>query len=181
VKTPENKSVGRDVTAGHHEPVIEKPAKSFSIKDLLNGEQQVTTVKKEGAQAVAETSATPKKEFSPEGFYEAWELFTSQLEGEGARIVSMFKNIRPEFENEGLIKIHLSNATQKDIFILNYKPRLLALLESRFIAPGLDIETTVDLSEKSNVLYTDEQKSAYLFNKYPALKEMKKAFNLDIP
>jgi DNA polymerase-3 subunit gamma/tau len=180
-KAPENKSVGRDVTAGHHEPLIEKPSRSFSIRDLLNDDQPVAAGKKEEVQAVPEASTIPKKEFSPEGFYEAWELFTSQLEGEGARIVSMFRNIRPEFENESLIKIHLSNATQKDLFILNYKPRLLALLESRFTAPGLDIETTVDHTEKNNVLYTDEQKSTYLFNKYPALREMKKAFNLDIP
>jgi hypothetical protein len=92
----------------------------------------------------------------------------------------MFKTIKPEFENDQTIKIHLSNAAQKDTFILNYKQRLITFLESRFEVPSIDIETTIDLVETNDVLYTDEQKSSYLFNKYPVLKEMKKTFNLDI-
>jgi hypothetical protein len=45
---------------------------------------------------------------------------------------------------------------------------------------GIDIETTVDLSESTDILYSDEQKLNHLVNKYPILKEMKKTFNLDI-
>ena len=45
---------------------------------------------------------------------------------------------------------------------------------------GIEIETTVDLSESNEILYSDEQKLNYLSNKYPILKEMKKTFNLDI-
>jgi DNA polymerase-3 subunit gamma/tau len=181
VKTPEIKDVIRDVIATHHEPVVEKPSKSFSIKDLLNGEQLVSTEKTEKPLQLTDESAGPRKELTPEGFYEAWTEFTSRLDGEGVRVVSMFRNIRPEFESESLIRIHLNNADQKDLFILNYKPRVLAFLESKFVAPGLDIETIVDLSENNEILYTDEQKSSYLFNKYPALREMKKVFNLDLP
>ncbi len=92
----------------------------------------------------------------------------------------MFKSIKPEVENDHLIKIHLSNATQKDTFILNYRQRLITFLENRFNMPEFDIETSVDLSETNEILYSDEQKQNYLFNKYPILKEMKKNFNLDI-
>jgi hypothetical protein len=46
--------------------------------------------------------------------------------------------------------------------------------------PEIDIETSIDITETNDILYTDEQKSNYLFNKYPVLKEMKKTFNLDI-
>jgi DNA polymerase-3 subunit gamma/tau len=92
----------------------------------------------------------------------------------------MFKSIRPEVEDEQNIKIHLSNAAQKDTFILNYRPKLVSFLESRFIMSGIDIETTVDLSESNEILYSDEQKLNYLTNKYPILKDMKKTFNLDI-
>jgi hypothetical protein len=42
------------------------------------------------------------------------------------------------------------------------------------------IETTVDLSDNNEILYSDEQKYNYLVNKYPDLKEFKKSFNLDI-
>ncbi|MGE5421259.1 MAG: hypothetical protein ACM3UT_13810 [Chloroflexota bacterium] len=123
----------------------------------------------------------PKQEFTPESFSAAWLEFIEQLTGEGPRIVSMFKSVKPEFEDENTIIIHLHNATQKDIFILNYKPRLINFLGSRFIIPGLDIQTTVDKIENEDVLYTDDQKQNYLLNKYPALREMKKNFNLDIP
>ena len=92
----------------------------------------------------------------------------------------MFKAITPELENDQTVKIHLSNAAQKDTFILNYKPKLLSFLESRFLLNDLDIETTIDSSEAGEVLYSDEKKLNYLINKYPILKEMKKTFNLDI-
>ena len=111
----------------------------------------------------------------------AWTEFTDQLNGEGTRIISMFKSIKPEVENDQTIKIHLSNAAQKDTFIQNYKQRLINFLENKFILPEIDIETTIDLSETNDILYTDEQKYNYLFNKYPVLKEMKKNLILILP
>jgi hypothetical protein len=92
----------------------------------------------------------------------------------------MFKTIRPEVENDQTIKIHLSNAAQKDTFILHYRPKLVSFLENKFDLPELDIETTIDTSEASEMPYTDDQKLSYLINKYPILKDMKKTFNLDI-
>jgi DNA polymerase-3 subunit gamma/tau len=92
----------------------------------------------------------------------------------------MFKSINPEVENDQTIRIHLNNAAQKDTFVLNYKQRLINFLQNKFILPEIDIETTVDFSETNEILYSDEQKFNYLFNKYPILKEMKKNFNLDI-
>ena len=92
----------------------------------------------------------------------------------------MFKAIKPELENDQTIRIHLSNAAQKDTFILNYRPRLVSFLENRFIMTGIDIETAVDLTESNEILYSDEQKLNHMVNKYPVLKEMKKTFNLDI-
>jgi DNA polymerase-3 subunit gamma/tau len=166
---------------GHHDPIIEKPSKTFSIKDIISedikraGKQEETSVINE-----PEVHLKTKEDFTPEAFEAAWQLFTDQLKGEGTRIVSMFKAIRPELENDQTIKIHLSNAAQKDTFILNYRPRLVSFLESRFIMTGIDIETAVDLTESNEILYSDEQKLNYMVNKYPVLKEMKKTFNLDI-
>ena len=54
-------------------------------------------------------------------------------------------------------------------------------MEKKFLLRELDIETSVDLSETNELLYTDEQKYNYLLSKYPVLKEFKKTFNLDIP
>jgi len=167
--------------SGRHDPVIEKTSKSFSIKDIISEDNKPAESQIEQAESNDnEVNIEQKDKFSPEAFEAAWEEFTDQLKGDGTRIISMFKSIKPEVENDQTIRIHLSNTAQKDTFIQNYKQRLLTFLENRFIMSGIDIETSVDLSEKNDILYTDEQKSNYLFNKYPILKEMKKTFNLDI-
>jgi len=177
----DNKISKKDVPSGKHDPVIEKPSKSLSIKELISEDNRVDEkdIKLDHI-SVNEDLVTQKSEFSSDTFEAAWREFTEQLNGEGTRIVSMFKSIKPEVENDKTIRIHLSNATQKDTFIQNYKQKLLTFLANKFSQTDFDIETSVDLPETENILYTDDQKSSYLFNKYPILKEMKKNFNLDI-
>ncbi len=164
-----------------HTPVIERPTKTFSIKNIISENRQ-PDVRQTDNSAVKEpdTVIHVREAITPEAFETAWKEFTEQLKGDGNRIVSMFKTIVPEFENDQTLKIHLSNAAQKDTFILNYRPKLLNFLEARFILSDFDIETTIDQSETGDALYSDEQKLNYLTNKYPILKEMKKTFNLDI-
>ncbi len=181
VQTSEKKVINTELTSGKHDPVIEKPSKTFSIKEIISDD--ILPINKKEEKSVLndpEVQLKPKDEFTPQAFESAWQEFTDKLKGEGTRIVSMFKTIRPELENDQTIKIHLSNAAQKDIFILNYRPKLVSFLESRFIMSDIEIETTVDLTESSEILYSDEQKLNYLTNKYPILKDMKKTFNLDI-
>jgi DNA polymerase-3 subunit gamma/tau len=173
--------INREMTSGSHDPVIEKPSKTFSIKEIIS--EDIETGDKKNEKLVLndpEVRLQPKEEFTPQAFDIAWQEFKDQLKGDGTRIVSMFKSIRPEVENDQTIKIHLNNAAQKDTFILNYKPKLISFLEKKFIFSDIDIETTVDLTESNEILYSDDQKLNYLINKYPILKDMKKIFNLDI-
>jgi len=65
--------------------------------------------------------------------------------------------------------------------VQNYKPKLSGFMENRFLVNELEIETSVDISETNELLYTDEQKYNYLVSKYPVIKDLKKNFNLDIP
>jgi hypothetical protein len=110
----------------------------------------------------------------------AWNDFIDTLKGDGTRIISMFKSIKPELGDDNVIKIHLSNAAQKDLFVQNYKQKMIAFLTDKLNLQGIDIESVVDVSENNDILYSDEQKYNYLVTKYPALKELKKTFNLDI-
>jgi DNA polymerase III subunit gamma/tau len=184
----ENYDSGRDtgrkeLQPGKHIPVVEKPSKIFSIKDIIS--EDINTDRN-----LAETSGLPDPEpepyqrsrtaFTSEAFENCWPDFIDQLQGDGPRIISMFRSMKTEFENDQTIKIHLSNAAQRDTFVQNYRQKLLSYLQNKFIVPGIDIETIVDLTETNEILYSDEQKYNYLFNKYPILKEMKKNFNLDI-
>jgi DNA polymerase-3 subunit gamma/tau len=178
----EKKEISTEAVQGRHDPVIVKPSKAFSIKEIISEDNRPAVNNQEDAVVLKEPEVhlKPKQEFTPDAFEIAWLEFTDGLRGEGTRIVSMFKSIRPELENDQTIKIHLNNAAQKDTFILNYKPKLISFLENKFILSDIDVETTVDLSESSEILYSDEQKLNYLINKYPILREMKKTFNLDI-
>ncbi len=166
---------------GKHVPVIEKSPRSFSIKEVIHEKEKPD-------RSAAEKISPPenkdphrhKAEFTGSAFMTAWHEFVENLKGEGTRIVSMFKSIQPEVEDEHTIRIHLSNAAQKDIFIQNYKSKLIGFLENKFLIQEMDIETSVDLSETNDLLYTDEQKYNYLQAKYPVLKDFRKAFNLDM-
>jgi hypothetical protein len=180
VHTSERKITIQEVTSGKHDPVIDKPSKTFSIKEIISEDNKAEEKQEErSVMNDPEVHLKPKEEFTPKAFENAWREFTDQLKGEGTRIVSMFKSILPELENDQTIKIHLSNAAQKDTFILNYKPKLVNFLESKFILSRLDIETTIDFSEINETPYNDDQKLNFLINKYPILKDMKKTFNLD--
>jgi len=164
-----------------HMPVIEKAPRTFSIKEAISekerSENQTSDASIHYGKKVPSDS---KAEFTEDAFASAWQEFIESLKGEGTRIVSMFKSVHPEIGDEHTVRIHLNNAAQKDIFVQNYKPKLIGFLENRFIVSGLKIETSVDLEETNDLLYTDEQKFNYLQEKYPALKDFKKTFNLDL-
>jgi DNA polymerase-3 subunit gamma/tau len=166
-----------------HMPVIEKPVRTFSIKEVISetGEPEHKIITKAaGQKEEILQAAAPGLDLNNETFASAWLEFIDCIKGEGTRVVSMFKAIVPEFGEENAIRIHLNNAAQKDTFIQNYKSRLLAFLEQKFHVPDLDIEALVDLSDTHEIPYTDEQKYNYLQKKYPVLKDFKKTFNLDI-
>jgi len=171
-----------EVPDSRHIPATPKPIKSISIKEIMaEGEEPAAKPDDTDKQDLTTVDIESRERLTPESLSEAWAEFTGRLKGEGTRIVSMFKTIRPELENGQTIRIHLTNAAQKDLFVQNYKSRLIGFLDTKFIMGGVDIETIVDLSQSNDILYTDEQKYNYLVSKYPAIKEFKKAFNLDIP
>jgi DNA polymerase-3 subunit gamma/tau len=171
----------QDDSSGKHTPVIEKHAKSFSIKNIISDEKKAAHDNtKPAVVSELKNDVHPLEEFSSQSFEKAWDEFTDSLKGEGTRIISMFKSVTTEVENDQNIRIHLSNAAQKDLFVQNYKQKLASFLKNRFKSQDIDIETVVDLSETNDILYSDEQKYNYLVSKYPGLKDLKKAFNLDI-
>lgn len=179
------KPISSENPGGKHGPVIEKQTRSFSIKGIISDE-------KKDNQPVSNQTAvidpephqhdqTPAEELTAESFDKAWKEFTDSLKGEGPRVASMLKSVKTEINDDAGISIHLSNAALKDLFVLNYKPRLSAFLQRKFKQGDIEIITMVDLSESSDIIYSDEQKFNHLVSKYPGLKDFKKAFNLDIP
>lgn len=178
----------QDKITSHHqliphkpEPVKEKESKTVSIKNIIAEEfkpYEKTNLSKEIPGKSDKEVIKP--EFNDNSFSTAWNDFKDSVISDGPRVASMFKSIKPELQNEGTILLHLSNAAQRDMFDQNYKQKLANYIETRFNTKKLDIETVVDLSDANEILYSDEQKYNYLSSKHPIIKDMKKAFNLDI-
>jgi DNA polymerase-3 subunit gamma/tau len=171
----------QDISSGQHTPVIEKHTKSFSIKNIISEEKKaIESAIRPLDESELKNEINTREEFNVLSLEKAWNEFTDLLKGDGARVISMFKTIKTEVDNDHVIKIHLSNAAQKDLFVQNYRQKLVSFLNKRFKSHDIDIDTIVDLSDTNEILYSDEQKYNYLVSKYPELKDLKKAFNLDI-
>ena len=156
-------------------------SKSFSIKEVISeNEKPAENISANIEIEETDESFQSKPDLNYESFEKTWKEFVDSLKGEGTRIISMFKTIRPEFLNNQLLKLHMTNAAQKDLFVQNYKQRLKSIIGERFSVEDMEIESVVESAETNEVIYTDEQKYTYLVNKYPMLKEIKKTFNLDL-
>ncbi len=154
--------------------------KSFSVKNLISGNNDNSQEEAiPGKQDSGPSGKHELLEMSAENFQKAWNDFSDEIKNDGPRVVSMFKSVKTELHPDGTISLHLSNAAQRDSFNQNYKQRLSLFLERKFGTKGIEIESVVDTSEIEGVIYSDEQKYNHLVSKHPALKEIRKTFNLD--
>lgn len=181
ITVPDQSGITMQEPGPKHAVVIEKHPRSFSIKDIMSDQKKEAEAEKppEEETGIIE-EAGPKTDLDAETFGPAWNDFIDLVKGDGPRILSMFKSVITDIEEDRII-IHLSNATQKEIFVQNYKQRLQGLLNKRFNQQNVEIETVVDIGENGGIIYSDEQKYNHLVSKYPELREMKRLFNLDIP
>jgi DNA polymerase III subunit gamma/tau len=175
---PQAKTTGQAPEITVTKPV--QGSRSFSVKDIIS--EGPENYKKDGEENKAENRAaepTGIDEFTVAAFEKALAEFSDHVKDDGPRVASMFKSITTEAGEGKTLILHLSNAAQRDMFIQTYKHRFTAFLEKRFGKNIPDIEATVDSSESDGIIYSDEQKYNYLVAKYPSLKDIRKAFNLD--
>lgn len=170
--------------APSHIAVVEKAPRTFSIRDVITDTKPPADSKpaeddRDAADTDVSDTGVPAMELNEDNFALVWKEFREGLSNEGPRIISMFKSLKFTIEEDNIIRIYFSNASQKDIFNENYRQRMLKLLKNRFLGDETDIETAVDISETRETPYTDEQKYNYLKDKYPKMKDFIKTFNLD--
>ncbi|MGB4291659.1 MAG: DNA polymerase III subunit gamma/tau [Bacteroidales bacterium] len=167
-KPPENKIVSNE--------------RSLSIKELINGFQATQTEQKFPSEIKTDdlpADASSKEKFDPNEFLKLWKKFTETVKNEGPRVSGMFKSLKVEIHKDKVVTIHLNNIAQKELFNRNYKQRLLAFMEEYYGKDLFEIETVVDPVESEDIIYSDEQKYQFLTSKYPAIKDIRKKFNLD--
>lgn len=158
----------------------QRETRSLSIKDVISEDKKRYSDITSDEQLITEKPAESYGEiFSAEKFGLAWSEFTEDVKEDGPRVASMFKSIKPEVHPDNTVTLHMSNVDQSDLFTRNYRQRLVTFLEKKFRDSSFNIEAKVDMSETNGIIYSDEQKYNYLVSRYPSLKEIRKAFNLD--
>ena len=157
-------------------------ANTVSVRDIIS---------KEGNQRTEPSISTSEKnvlvppleksvEFSEQSLNDAWSDFAKTLRQESPRISGQLESYRPQIADNYTIVIKLSNAALKEEFDKKYKFSLTLFLSDRFGAKGFEIVSNVEETENEDpVYYTDEQKYTRLASKNPALKELRRTFNLD--
>ena len=178
----EKKNIQPEQIAAKAGTVKETEQKSFSIKDILSEESEVYEKEKtdlDEENLKAGSADVILNAINPDKFKSAWKEFTGKVQSDGPRVASMFKSIMSELHPDNSIVIHLSNTSQQEMFVKNYKQKLTNFLEEEFHVKNIDIQIAVDLSQTDGIIYSDEQKFNHLTKKNPALKDIRKAFNLD--
>jgi DNA polymerase III subunit gamma/tau len=175
----------KDNSSGYdHKPgiydIIKKETKSVSIKNLISDEKVLYPAEKNGG--IYNLNATvPKSDrrLTKDELLSAWSEFADMIKSDSPRIAGMVKTIKPELDSGNKITMHLNNEALKETFIQNYKPKLTNFLTEKLENNSIEIEIVVDFVESNDILYTSEQKFNHMTEKYPAMKDLKKSFNLD--
>lgn len=161
----------------------EEEKRSVSIKDLLNNHDADNP---ESEHAIITESDTSTGNYNPgipgfssTEFGKAWKSVCEKFREEGPRISGMFKSITPEVHSDNVVTLHLNNITQRDLFINNYKLKVVSMLEEIFGKATFTLDIVVDNSDAEGIIYSDEQKYNFLSSRYPIIKELRKTFNLD--
>ncbi|MBE0673620.1 MAG: DNA polymerase III subunit gamma/tau [Bacteroidales bacterium] len=157
-------------------------AKTLSVKDIINNgvsEPDSHTAKEPSTEDSALMRFQPEP-FNLENLRKVLTEFARQVYSDSPRISRCLSDHLPESDPDGVFIVKLSSNALKDEFDKKYCHQMGEYLNRRLVDIDLKIDSIVETSEqKESVYYTDEQKFAYLSEKNPALKELRRNLNLD--
>ena len=105
--------------------------------------------------------------------------FAKQVREESPRISITLSALSPELLPDKTIILKLDNSILKETFDHNFRTRLENHLRTSLHNGSVRLQTSVDATERGEILYSPEQKFNHLASKNPSLKDLKKTFNLD--
>jgi len=180
----ENDSIS-DRSVPEKKEVRQAGTKTLSLKDALANGVNEPLNKPAGdmnggkAHKPAQPAVTGQP-FTEASFIETWKEFALTIRNETPRIAGQLLDQTPALPEDNNIRVTLSNSALKEEFDRKYRYFLQEHFNRKFAGRSFTIETGTEESEQqTSVYYTDEQKFAYLANKNPALKELRKSLNLD--
>jgi len=151
--------------------------KKISIKNLMaEARPSAGTVNEPSVTVV---KPVPDSEFTPEELLESWNSFANTVKEESPRISITLLSVTPGILPDKSIELKLDNSALKETFDHNYKSKLENHLRESLRNAGIKITTIVESTERGDILYSVDQKFNHLASKNPALKDLKKTFNLD--
>ncbi|MCU0458653.1 MAG: DNA polymerase III subunit gamma/tau [Bacteroidales bacterium] len=151
--------------------------KKVSIRDVIAGTKQSENIVSEPSPEAM--PAARDHDFSPEELKDAWNSFASEIKDESPRISVTLSSVSPELLPDNTILLKLDNLTLREAFDHNFKPRLEGHLRRTLNNGSIKLQTMVETTERGEILYSPEQKFNHLAARNPALKDLKKTFNLD--
>ncbi|MHC1733780.1 MAG: DNA polymerase III subunit gamma/tau [Bacteroidales bacterium] len=174
---------GTDTASSRPASSPRKPAtapdetKKVSIKDIMAGSRPVENIVNEPD--VQESVTIADRDFTADELAEAWSNFAAEVKEESPRISVTLLSVSPELLPDRTIILKLDNSALREAFDSNFKSRLEGYLRRFLENSQLKLLTTVESTERGEILYSPEQKFNHLAAKNPALKDLKKTFNLD--
>ena len=151
--------------------------KKISIRNLITATSPAENGVNEPSPET--TTAITSREFTPEELKEAWNAFAADIKEESPRISVTLAGVTPELSEDRSVMLRLDNSALKETFDHNFRARLENHLRSSLQNSTLKISTIVEATERGEILYSPDQKFNHMASKNPALKELKKSFNLD--
>ncbi|MRR20128.1 DNA polymerase III subunit gamma/tau [bacterium] len=151
--------------------------KKISIKNLITATRHKENIVSE---PLPETSGSAEThDFTPEELKEAWNMFAAEVKETSPRISVTLSTVSPVIMPDKTIVLKLDNSTLKETFDQNFRARLENHLRISLRNSTVKLQTTVEATERGEILYSSEQKFNHLAAKNPSLKDLKKTFNLD--
>jgi DNA polymerase-3 subunit gamma/tau len=161
---------------------IKEPQRSLSIKDAINATDNTNNAKIEGQSFKPEDTSGQSIELKPideAAFMSLWTDFIERFSNDGPRFSSMMKTVMPQYdENKKSIFFEFSNSDQKELFVNNYKQKLLAMISQRRGGNDIELVIEVESTGKKEIIYSDTQKLQFFQSQYPNIKEFIKEFHL---
>jgi len=171
-------AAAQGTTAAHTKSSqLDDDPKKISIKNIIAAPKQHDSIVSEPPPD--NLAAGDPHEFTAEELKLAWTEFAAGVKEESPRIAVTLSAVSPELLPDKTVVLKLDNSTLKEAFDHNYRARLENHLRLALHNNSLRLQTTVETTERGEILYSPEQKFNHLAVKNPSLKDLKKTFNLD--
>lgn len=160
-----------------------------SIKDALGAMNQTVTVKTNTEETNGKTEEEPSYEEeneNPDSVTETpedmWSRYIENIKNSEPMMYLALRNQNIKIDKDNLIHLLFRNNTQTEDFKHKIKQPLLNFLRSELSNPSLEIlEELIEEEDAANTRHLrDNEKLKLLMDKNPAMKKLRKDFNLDL-